>query len=104
MNQIGKQRHRVREQEDRELQPCRDTKHRKADRDRLDTLTRTDDRAVNKPMRMTVVSNVPVLVVFMDVMGIEGASSRVSHVADRVSQGRCGNERRRAQGSERLAS
>jgi len=35
---ISEQRHRVGQQEDRELQPGRDTKHGESDRHRLDTL------------------------------------------------------------------
>src|SRR6185437_6455524 len=75
VDQVGEQRHRAREREDRELDPGGDPEHGEADRDRLHALARADDRAIDEPVRVTVpavamvVPAVAVVVAMRDVLG-----------------------------------
>lgn len=55
VNQIGEQRNRVRDEEDRDLRNRGETENRKAECNRLDAFARTNNRAIDESMRMTVI-------------------------------------------------
>src|SRR5262245_28061672 len=61
VDQIGEQRDRPRNDEDRDLRPGGEREHGEAERNSLDAPARTDDRAVYQPMRVTAARGVRVL-------------------------------------------
>ena len=61
VDQVRKQRHRVRKDKDHELCCCGHGEYTEADRYRLDPLMRTHDRAIDEPMRMRMTRIVPVM-------------------------------------------
>ena len=70
MDQIGEERNRTREGEDRDLRSRGEGQHAEADRDRLDSLTGADDRAIDEPVRMAMTVAMGVIVTMLFVMAV----------------------------------
>ena len=75
VDQVGEERDRARQDEDRHLRSGGEREHGEADRDGLDALVRADDRAVDEPMRVVVpvrvVVPLPVVVPVWLVLGAD---------------------------------
>ena len=71
MNQVGKERDRVRNEENADLRRCRDREDGEADPNRLEPRVGANDRAINEAMRMAV----NVAVVMLVPRGRQEASS-----------------------------
>src|SRR6266581_5475677 len=68
VDQVGKQRDRIREQKDEQLPDRGKTENEQTERDRLNALARTDDRTIDETMRVAMTSiAVPVVRIAMPV-------------------------------------
>ena len=74
VDEVGKQRDRVRHQEDGELQEGRNAEDGETDCNRLDALAGANDRAIDEAMRMAVLSGRAVAVTVLDVVSGDCAS------------------------------
>jgi hypothetical protein len=76
VDQVGEQRHRPGEGEDRDLRTCGESKDGEAERDGLDAGARADDRAVDEPVRVAVLGMRVVVGVVVRVVGQEASGMR----------------------------